>query len=217
MGLVSKGTLAARQQERVKEASGRIAGLSNTQQASIANGRAYTAEQRANKQAAIRHLIDNGRSHELTDKGAAIRYLATRSVRGQNDVQEFAKKDYRFAEHDSARVKKHMETFHVSEATAKKAVRQEQLEANWKDMNVKQKQNVDKADLTPEFIASRTGADIKAYRSAPLDVRTHVRKQAAASYSKLKADLNKAKTTGDESERRRIVNLMNEYSRIPKV
>lgn len=219
-GLVSKGTLAQREQSRSKEAQGRISGLSSDKQKKIANGFAYTAEQKANKGAAIRTLMDNGRSHELTDIEKSVNYVTSRSVRGKDEIGELSKKDYRIAEHDAPRVKKYMDTHSLTgitgEKTAKAAVRQEQLEENWKSMETKQRQNVDTDHLSDNFLMERTDSEIRAFRnpSTPPTTQVFLRNRLAALKTNIKTAIKTANTSGDVSEERKLTRLFNEWKRI---
>lgn len=195
LGLVSHGTLAQRQETRQKEAGGRINLLNRDEKARLANGWALTSEQRQNKIAAIRSLVENGDSDQLRDREAALRYVGTGSSKGIDEIRrEFRKKDYRFA------------------APADRA---NQLEANWSSMSHNERRNVDITDLTPEFIRRRSVSELNAFRLLPAGhaVRTHLNSLVTAGALpatptlRVEIDLQNAISSGDVAEQRRLTAL----------
>ncbi len=153
LGVVSKGTLANRQAAKQAEAKKRIDLLSNDRKAALANGWAYTAEQRENKAAAIQSLVASGDSDRLTNREQAAAFVIGRG--GGAKISDLAKQDYRFAT---------------------PAMREQQLETNWSSMSRNQRRGVDLTDINGDFaerVMSR--GDISNYRVAPQASRDHMR------------------------------------------
>lgn len=212
MGLVSKGTTAQRLEEGQKKASSRIDLLSKAQQAKLATGWAHTAEQRDNKRAAIRALVSSGNADEFktqTEREKALAFVASGSSKSKDEIaKDFAKQDYRFAGHDTKRVRKYMDDFGVGEAAAQTGVKQEQLETNWNSMPAGARKNVDIGDLSSEFVMKKNGSDFNAFRELPAThaTRAHL-KAMAAPLGPVEIALNAAVAAVDTSEIRRLTTL----------
>jgi len=81
MGLVARGTTASRQEGRLEEARKRVGHMQSSQLAALANKRAWTADERMNKAAAIEALYKGGNANLITNRQGAVAYAAGYGVK----------------------------------------------------------------------------------------------------------------------------------------
>ncbi len=201
IGLASHGTLAQRQKTRNKKASERINDLSTDEKARLANGWAYTPEQRANKEAAIRSLTADGDSDRLVDRDRAVAYVGARDPKGANAIRrEFSKQDYRFA------------------GAVGSDARQTQLETNWSSMSAGDKRNVNlrnegfsNADAAAFVARNMSKGDIRNIRVAPdAATRAHYRNDIEPELRAIQAPYAAGGATPDPREHTRLQGLIDQ-------
>ena len=201
--------------------------------------RAMNSTSSAERSAYVNRLYEIGKLSKIKGRNAAetsvLRQQAVNDAKTHGiDTDEFAKKDYRYAEFDTGpkgavtRIAQRIKAQNTKARQldprvvlftndqilkdARKAAKQEQLEANLSSMSGEQRRNIDTTDITPELVTSRsfTANMVRNFQTADRDhintLRDNAMRQA------IKGARRAAPST---AEKNRLRNILKEIEDLP--